>query len=389
MLDDERPVAEAISILAEAGGHLARYTSDTAEFYQLLRDWAPTHLAIDLVMPAAGGLQVLSDLAARGRTEPIIISSGVSGKAVLDAQRFARDNGLLIAGVLRRPLQAAALHTMLARPSVRPAPGPPVFAAEQEAPSADLLDLAIKRGALSVAYQPKFACGTGSLVGFEALARWHDPSFGQVSPAQFVPLAERHGLIAALTERVVEVVIPWFARLEARGDLTIAVNISPRMAQDSDSVDRLAALCRRTHVDPDRVILEITETAALRDDAQFLGQLARLRLHGFQLALDDFGGARARLGSLARLLFTELKIDRSYVLAAAASPEARAVVESVIALAARAGLRTTAEGVEDAATLALLEGLGADFAQGYHLGMPLEAEDATRLLTAVGAAPPR
>lgn len=382
VLDDERPVAEAIQIIAEARGHQARFASDAAEFFELLRDWAPTHLAIDLVMPGVDGMDLLSGLAARHRTEPIIISSTTSGKAVLAAQRFARDNGLRIAGVLRRPLQAAALHEMLAQAGVGAVPAAPTgLAGPADSPSADLLDLAIKRGSLSVAYQPKFACDTGRLVGFEALARWHDPSFGQVSPAQFVPLAERHGLIAALTERVVEVVIPWFARLEDRGDLTIAVNISPRMAGDSAAVDRLAELCRRVHVDPDRVILEITEGAALRDDAQFLGQLARLRLHGFQLALDDFADGLVRLGSLAKLLFTEIKIDRSVVMAAQSSAGARATVESVLGFGRRAGLRTTGEGVEDASTMALLRELGADFAQGYHLGMPVAAEDAARLVT--------
>lgn len=387
VLDDERPVAEAIQIIAEAGGHQARYTSDTAEFFELLRDWAPTHLAIDMVMPGVDGIELLAGLASRQRTEPIIISGTSSGKAVLAARRYARDNGLQIAGVLRRPLQAGALQELLAQaPALAPAQSLTPAAAQATAgpeasPSADLLDLAIKRGALSVAYQPKFGCETGRLVGFEALARWHDPSFGQVSPAQFVPLAERHGLIAALTERVVEVVIPWFARLEHRDDLTIAVNISPRMAGDSAAVERLAELCRRVHVDPDRVILEIAESSVRRDDAQFLGQLARLRLRGFQLAVDDFADGLVTLRSLAKLLFTEIKIDRSVVMAAQTSAEARATVQSVLGFGRHAGLRTTAEGVEDAATMALLRDLGADFAQGYHLGMPLAPEDAARLLT--------
>jgi EAL domain-containing protein (putative c-di-GMP-specific phosphodiesterase class I) len=157
-------------------------------------------------------------------------------------------------------------------------------------------------------------------------------------------------------------------------DISLSVNLSARSCLDKQLVDRITACCDRYHVPPSRLIFELTETSAMESPAAALDILTRLRLKGFQLSIDDFGTGHSSMLQLVRMPFTEMKVDKSFVMSATRSDESKAVVKSIVDLGRSMGLKSAAEGVEDARTLTLLQQIGCDFAQGYWIGRPMESD---------------
>jgi EAL domain-containing protein (putative c-di-GMP-specific phosphodiesterase class I) len=245
------------------------------------------------------------------------------------------------------------------------------------APTADELRRAIDRAQLVVHYQPKCRLSSGEwqVVGVEALIRWQHPEAGLIYPDAFIPLAESTGVIAALTDFVLQEGIRQLGTWRAQGvDLDLSVNLSPHLVRELDFPDRLAELMRAHALDNSRLTLEITETAALEDPARTRDILTRLRVKNFGLSLDDFGTGYSSLTQLYRMPFNELKVDKSLGLELHQSREARTIVRSLVDLAHNLGLKVCTEGVETAAALQFLEVAGSDFVQGYYLGRPVPAE---------------
>jgi EAL domain-containing protein (putative c-di-GMP-specific phosphodiesterase class I) len=240
---------------------------------------------------------------------------------------------------------------------------------------ATALQLAVERGELTLDYQPKLTLATGLIAGVEALARWEDGRFGSVPPAQFIPLAERSGIIDALTESVVRNVLrQWTVWRDQGKTLNIAVNISASTLRDVDFPDFLQHLCMLEGVPCEQITVELTE-GATQHVVRLLDTLTRFRLKGMGVALDDFGTGYSSLLQLRQLPFTELKIDQCFVADAATAEDSRQIVKSVIDLAHALGLVAVAEGVEDAETLRLLADLGCDHVQGYHVARPMKPGD--------------
>ncbi len=388
VFDDDPQIGRVIQMIAEPDGFATRVVSEPDAFFAAVAQWAPTHIALDLVMPDMDGVEVLVKLAELDCRARLIITSGVGSRVLDAAGRSAAEHGLDIAGVLSKPFTPGTLRALLAAP---PAPGEGAPAAGVPAPRAgtthfqvtvEELREAIAGNQLTVVYQPKIECAGGKLAGFEALVRWLHPEWGVVMPDRFVPLAERHGLIDALTEAVLDQSMAWLAQTFPDGSGAVprpllSVNISARSLQDVALVERVSARCRQWSVEPHRLIFELTETAAMEDPVVSLDLLTRLRVRGFQLSIDDFGTGYSSMIQLVRLPFSEIKIDKSFVITAANSAESRTVVRSVVELGRSLGLRTTAEGVEDAETLRYLTGIGCHLAQGYHIGRPMPPEAVT------------
>ena len=206
--------------------------------------------------------------------------------------------------------------------------------------------------------------------------RWAPTPSLLILPDQFVPLAESSGLIKLLTEQVCDQALCWFAQNFASSTLTLSINFSAKNLADTHLAEWISELCRQHGVDPARVILELTESSAMDDPVKSLALLTRLRMQGFQLSIDDFGTGFSSLVQLVRLPFSELKVDKSFVMTALESHEARAVIKSIVDLGKSLGLRVAAEGVEDAATLDYITSVGCDFAQGYFISEPLPGRDA-------------
>jgi diguanylate cyclase (GGDEF)-like protein/PAS domain S-box-containing protein len=235
------------------------------------------------------------------------------------------------------------------------------------------LRVALDTRQLTVVYQPAFDVATGAAVGVEALVRWHHPTRGPVSPAEFIPLAEETGLIVPVGQRVMEVVAADLAggTVGAGADWTVWVNVSGRELAEPTYVDTV----RQRHRDlGGRLGLEVTETVLHEDPTAVGDVLARLAAGGVKLAIDDFGTGYSSLARLTEYHIDLVKIDQSFV-AQLESPKHRAIVAAAVELAHALGARAVAEGVETADQLRGTQVLGCDLVSGYHLARPVTATE--------------
>ena len=216
----------------------------------------------------------------------------------------------------------------------------------------------------------------------EALVRWDHPRLGVLPPSAFVRMAEATNLIRPLTERVLRSALEQVALWQQQGiDLSVAVNISPQVLIDPIFTDRVRTALRSAGVQPDRLKLEVTESALMSDPETARAVLGELETLGCRISIDDFGTGYSSLAYLADLPVSEVKIDRSFVTRMGTESSERIIVSSTIDLAHHLRMRAVAEGVEDWSLLPELEALGCDSAQGYAISHPLPADDATRWLT--------
>lgn len=240
---------------------------------------------------------------------------------------------------------------------------------------------ALEGDELELYFQPKIAMQAGCICGFEALARWPHPVHGMVSPGEFIPLAERTGMIAALTDWALEAALQRLhAWREAGIRLPIAVNLSASTLQDPQLLDRIETLRAAWSSGEGMLELEVTESAIMTDPDAALDVLSRLRSLGIPLHIDDFGTGYSSLSYLKRLPVSAVKIDRSFVADMLDDAGSASIVRSTITLAHELGLKVVAEGVEDAPAWEDLRALGCDVAQGFYMGKPMPAEEVTAWL---------
>ena len=234
----------------------------------------------------------------------------------------------------------------------------------------DLLT-AIDQNALTLVYQPKVDMATRTVRSLEALVRWTHPQLGPVPPAEFVPLAESTGGSRRLTNWVLAAAVRQMGEWRRSGlELDLAVNLSAPDILDPDLGDEILQLLRQHRVDCTALLLEITESAVMRDPQVAVRNMQLLRIAGVRFSIDDFGTGHSSLSQLSVLPVDELKIDRSFI---SQGSGAVTIVTSTIELAHSMGLKVVAEGVEEPAAWNLLRRLGCDFAQGYLISPPLPA----------------
>lgn len=235
---------------------------------------------------------------------------------------------------------------------------------------------AIDRDGLSLVYQPKVAMATRSVKSLEALVRWKHPQLGPISPAEFVPLAESTGGARRLTSWVLKAAIGQMGQWRESGlEVDVAVNLSAPDILDPDLGDEILYLLRSRRVQPTQLLLEITESAVMRDPQLAAKNMQLLRVAGVRFAIDDFGTGHSSLSQLNMLPVDELKIDRSFISHARLGSDAATIVTSTIELGHRMGLDVVAEGVEEPEAWNLLRQLGCDYAQGYLISRPLATVD--------------
>ena len=224
------------------------------------------------------------------------------------------------------------------------------------------------RNELSLAYQVQRSLRTSEIVGFEALLRWRHPELGMISPAKFIPLAEDCGAIVPIGEWVLRTACA--AAASWPRPYRVAVNLSPRQLAHDDLPERIHDALMLSGLAPERLELEITESAIIGDKKQALTILRQVKEMGLSIGLDDFGTGYSSLDTLRSFPFDKLKIDRSFVSELATSAQARAVLRAIIALGHSLGVTVLAEGVETAEQLAMLTAEDCDEAQGFLLGRP-------------------
>lgn len=364
----------AVALCRDLGVRTAHEAGNGQEALALLAALpvSPALLIIDLEMPTMDGLELLGALRERKIEAPIIVASSCELALVHSVENLARTLGLRILGAVQKPLTAERLAGLL-RGDVGPRTGVKIAASDPIDP--DALRTAIERSELAVHYQPQIDIDTGYVRGVEALARWQHPTLGNVSPDRFIPVAEQHGLIQQLTLQVMNRALFQEALWRAQGmELRLAVNLSPVLLDHLELVEEISGLLRCHGIEPNRVILEITESSLLRDLAVALSVLTRLRLRGFGLSLDDYGTGFSSMQQLARIPFTELKIDRAFVHGAHEQESLRVMLRSALDLAGQLKIDAVAEGVESMEDWRLLREFGCTYAQGWLLAEPMPAE---------------
>lgn len=241
---------------------------------------------------------------------------------------------------------------------------------------------AIENDRLALEFQPQIRITNGEVVGFEALVRWSHPEYGAVHPEEFILMAERAGLMQGLTERVLDHALEFAHRLELSGHyLSISVNISAVNLLDPDFPASVTAKLAQHQLEPRRLMLEVTETAAMKNPERALQALRSLHDAGIRLSIDDFGTGYSSLTYIRKLPVDEIKIDRSFVANMDRDTDNGIIVRATINMCHALGYQVVAEGVEAAATLEELSVLHCDYAQGYYLSRPLTEESALDWLT--------
>jgi diguanylate cyclase (GGDEF)-like protein len=293
-----------------------------------------------------------------------LLVSGSIGVAV------APDDASDAAGLLRRA-EVAMYHAK------RSGTGMEMYTPEHDPHSTRRLAIigelagAIEAGELVVHYQPKVRLSDGAVVGVEALVRWQHPRLGMLQPPDFIEPAETAGLIGPLTEFVLDTAVGDAAALAADGhDLEVSINVSARCFTTA-LPERVSGALADAGLDPARLTLEITESAAVADSAAAIAVVERLAGLGVRLAVDDFGTGYSSLVYLTSLPVRELKIDRSFVSTMGTVTRNARIVESAIGLARSLGLSTVAEGVETERSWLLLQRMGCDLAQGFLVSRPM------------------
>jgi len=242
---------------------------------------------------------------------------------------------------------------------------------------------ALERRELILHYQPKFTAPGGTVIGVEALMRWAHPTRGLIAPEQFIPLAEKVGLIVQLGEWGLDEACRQMRAWRDAGcpDWTMAVNLSPLQFRHAGLVQMVGDTLKRHALEPSCLTLEITESTAMRDVDASLRILQQLHDMGVRISIDDFGTGYSSLLYLKRLPASELKIDRGFIRDLARDTEDAAIVSAIVALGQTLNLEIVAEGVETAAQQEFLTRLGCDSLQGFLLGRPMSADRLVELMS--------
>ncbi|MEX0604145.1 MAG: EAL domain-containing response regulator [Marinobacter sp.] len=372
VLDDEPDVATTLCLMAEGAFFETQHTSDAEVFLEKIDTWSPTHVVVDLQMPDRDGVEVLQTLAKMGCGAAVIIASGLGGRILDSAARAAKENGLQFIGTLSKPFSRAAFRALLTTDVPTSLPRKVTSsAANLSSVTEEQLADALHNQVFVAHFQPKISCTNGALAGFECLARWPLKDGSMIPPDLFISLAEQTGLIHELSRQVYHFAMANLPQQVHSQGVKIALNLSPINLKDEGFPRWLLEKCEENDVAPSQVILEVTETASMDSPLALLENLTQFRIKGFQLSIDDFGVGYSSLVQLARLPFSELKIDQMFVKTVATSKESQKIVTAIVNLGKSLGLDVTAEGVEDPWALNFLHEIGCDEAQGYFIARPM------------------
>jgi EAL domain-containing protein (putative c-di-GMP-specific phosphodiesterase class I)/FixJ family two-component response regulator len=366
-----------VDMLCALGATSVTEAGDGKQALEILRgaNSRPVDVALcDLNMPGMDGLEFLRHVGQDDRHRlSIIILSAMDGKVLTSVGRMSAMYGIRLLGVVEKPIGLEQLRDLLSAYHPLKSDGPVSKAAA--AFTLEEIRQGIRSKQFEPFFQPKVDCRTGRLVGAEALARWRHPEHGLIPPLAFISLLEESGDIDELTFLMLEQAVSACRSVRnARQSLTVSVNLSLVSLDDTALADRITQVVLDAGLDPSCVILEITESAAMTNAGHALENLARLRMRGFGLSIDDYGTGYSTMQQLTRIAFSELKIDRSFVKEVAANEALRIVVESSIDLARKLRVVSVAEGVETQQDWDAVKSMGCDTAQGYFIARPMDLD---------------
>jgi EAL domain-containing protein (putative c-di-GMP-specific phosphodiesterase class I) len=327
----------------------------------------------DLNMPEMDGMEFLRHLGEQHRGTAVILVSSLDGKVLSSVGRMTEMYGVQFLGAIEKPVFPATLKAHMLRFKGRNDTAQP---SPEQNLSLDEILQGIRADQFVPYFQPKVDMKTGRIVGAEALARWQHPTHGVIGPYAFIPLLEKTANMDDLTYRILGKSIAALRSFHEKGHLlTVSVNLSLVSLDDTTLADKITHMVRAAGVEPQYVVLEVTESAAMTNVAPALENLARLCMNGFALSIDDFGTGSSNLQQLTSIAFSELKIDQSFVKNFADNLALRIMVESSIDMAHKLMVKSVAEGVETQEDWNALAAIGCDTVQGFFIAKPMSIED--------------
>jgi len=378
-------VAEADSAqraaLVEMLGRLgASRVTDVPDGHMALRTFQASftprlHIAIiDLDLPGMDGLELIRNLATLETGISLIVTGAQPANLLFAVETLAQVYGIDLLGTMSKPVTAAKLKPLLDNYL------PPALPEAAAAAHASLrfnfaeVGLGLQQRQFEPFFQPKIELATGQVKGLEVFARWRHPEHGLLGPGAFMDALEQNNRIDFLDWSMIELSVErcrWFH--DQGTPIAISINLSPETLGHPAFIRQITACLGRHGVLPDYLTFEMSESSALTSDPNFIERLVRLRMMGFGLAIDDYGTGRSNLQLLARIPFSELKIDRSFVDGASKRRPLGTVLRSCLSLAHSLDRMSVAVGVETRQDWDFLQGLGCTYAQGYHIANPMEA----------------
>lgn len=379
VVDDNTGLLQTISSMARRLGADVRVCRTLDELDRALPEFVPDTILVDLMMPDVDGIDVVCHVRPCSDAA-IYVMTGADRRTLDAAKDVLAASEAKIAGVLHKPFSVAQLAEVLKQQTDTVRPRAPARMPRTSDGALPLIDFerAVNNNRLEAHFQPIVYASGRNLKGFEALARIVGESSATFAEEYIEYLVSNPDLAAVLTDRMIEYALSFLAGLPDHLALTVSVNVFGTQAVADGFRERLLRQCAGFGIGSEQIVLELSEAAVFHFGDVDLRKITQLRLAGFGLSIDDFGTGSSSLARLARLPFSELKIDKSFCLAALESKPAEAVVEACIGLARRLEMKVVAEGVESEALSAKLTRMGCDALQGYHFGKALPAGEARR-----------
>ena len=331
------------------------------------------HIAIiDIALTGMDGLELIRNLAAMNCRARVIIIGSLDNNLLFTVETMAQAYGLELLGTLAKPVHEQPLRELIEHyvpppaPSIRK-PGPTFSFAQ--------VGEGLQARQFEPYFQPKIKLETGHIKGLEVFARWVHPEHGVLGPSAFIDALEQNNRIDFLDWCMIEQSVERCRQFQDQSlPVEISINVAPETLAHPAFMQQIGACVDRHGVMPMYLTFEMPESSVLTNDPSFLERLVRLRMAGYGLAIDDYGTGRSNLQLLARVPFTELKIDRSFVDGASRRRALGTVLSSCLGLAKSLDRESCAVGVETRQDWDFLQGLGCTYAQGYHIARPMQAE---------------
>lgn len=371
---DNAQRAATVEMLGRLG---ATRVTDVPDGHMALRTFQAgftprVHIAIiDLALPGMDGLELIRNLATLETDISLIVTGAQPANLLFSVETLAQVYGIDLLGSIAKPVTAARL-----KPLIDNYAPPPQGGALDATPRFSFADigLGLQKRQFEPFFQPKIELATGQVKGLEVFARWRHPEHGILGPSAFIDALEQNNRVDFLDWSMIELSVERCRWFHDRGTpISISINLAPETLAHPAFIRQITACLGRHAVLPDYITFEMPESSVLNTDPNFIERLVRLRMMGFGLAIDDYGTGRSNLQLLARIPFSELKIDRSFVDGASKRRPLGTVLRSCLGLAHSLDRMSVAVGVETRQDWDFLQGLGCTYAQGYHIANPMEA----------------
>lgn len=376
--DDDFQREVIVDILGRLGSKNIQEARTGTEALNILKDSTLSSIDIilcDLNMPEMDGMEFLRHIGNSHSSIATIIMSALDGALIESVRKMASAYGIYLLGAIEKPITPAQLEALFSIYKSRESKQKQEFKHGSLFTLGEILE-GLTNGDFVPFFQPKIHLATGKLIGAEALARWRHPQRGVIAPYAFIDLLEKSGHIDILTFTMLEQSAKACKLIHEKGhEISISVNLSLTSLADIKLADKITHIVLESGVNPKFIILEITETAAMTEMAPALENLARLRMKGFGLSIDDYGTGYSSMQQISRIAFTELKIDQSFVREMTTSNVSKVLINSSIEMATKLQMKCTAEGIETKNDWEQLKSMNCELGQGYYIAKPMSLDE--------------